>query len=79
MSREGRIVRGAMLGLMKTCGKLNPSFWHHLGRRFGIAGDAVRSCRCPIVPASGNRQLTLRRQCSDARERQNYHRQANEV
>ena len=40
MSRDGRIARDTMLGLMKTCKKLGLSFYHFLGDRLGIAnGD----------------------------------------
>lgn len=33
MSRDGRVARDTMLGLMKTCKKLGLSFWHFLGER----------------------------------------------
>jgi hypothetical protein len=36
MSRDGRVARDTMLGLMKTCKKLGLSFWHYLGDRLGI-------------------------------------------
>ncbi len=36
MSRDGRIARDTMLGLMKTCKKLGLSFWHYLGDRLGV-------------------------------------------
>jgi hypothetical protein len=36
MSRDGRIARDTMLGLMKTCRKLGLSFWHYLGDRLGL-------------------------------------------
>ena len=38
MSRDGRVARDAMLGLMKTCRKLGLSFYHYLGDRLDI-GD----------------------------------------
>lgn len=41
MSRDGRIARDTMLGLMKTCKKLKLSFWHYLGDRLGIDGQVV--------------------------------------
>lgn len=42
MSRDGRIARDTMLGLMKTCQKLGLSFWDYLGDRLGIGGqDAI--------------------------------------
>ena len=41
MSRDGRVARDTMLGLMKTCRKLNLSFWHYLGDRLGITADTV--------------------------------------
>lgn len=37
MSRDGRVARDPMLGLMKTCRKLGLSFYHYLGDRLGIA------------------------------------------
>ncbi|WP_247997884.1 IS66 family transposase [Brucella tritici] len=36
MSRDGRVARDTVLGLMKTCKKLGLSFWHYLGDRLGI-------------------------------------------
>lgn len=36
MSRDGRVARDVMLGLMKTCQKLGLSFYHYLGDRLGI-------------------------------------------
>ena len=41
MSRDGRVARDTMLGLLKSCRKLNLSFWHYLGDRLGIAGEPV--------------------------------------
>ena len=37
-SDAGRDVRDAMLGLMKTCRKLELSFWDYLGNRQGVPG-----------------------------------------
>jgi regulator of replication initiation timing len=37
MSRDGRIARDTMLGLMKTCKKLGLSFYRYLGDRLGLA------------------------------------------
>lgn len=36
MSRDGRVARHVMLGLMKTCQKLGLSFYHYIGDRLGI-------------------------------------------
>jgi hypothetical protein len=44
MSRDGRIARDTMLGLMKTCKKLGLSFWHFLGDRLMTPG------RCGAIP-----------------------------
>ncbi|OCJ18543.1 hypothetical protein A6U88_33140 [Agrobacterium sp. B131/95] len=41
MSRDGRVARDTMLGLMKTCKKLKLSFWHYLGDRLGISGKII--------------------------------------
>ena len=41
MSRYGRVARDTMLGLMKTCRRLDVSFYHFLGDRLGIAGKTV--------------------------------------
>ncbi|PSS64573.1 hypothetical protein C6558_13395 [Ensifer sp. NM-2] len=41
MSRDGRVARDTMLGLMKTCRKLGLSFWHYLGDRLGLEGQAI--------------------------------------
>ncbi|CAN7699521.1 transposase [Ensifer adhaerens] len=41
MSRDGRVARDTMLGLMKTCRKLGLSFWHYLGDRIGLEGQAI--------------------------------------
>jgi hypothetical protein len=35
-SNIGRDCRDGFLGLMKTCGKLDISFWNYLGSRFGV-------------------------------------------
>ncbi|WP_052675683.1 transposase (plasmid) [Agrobacterium arsenijevicii] len=35
---DGRVARHTILGLMKTCQKLDLSFCHYLGDRLGIAG-----------------------------------------
>ena len=40
VSRNGRLARDTMLGLMKTCQKLSLSFWHYLGDRLGIGNPA---------------------------------------
>ena len=41
MSRDGRIARDTMLGLMQTCRKLGISFYDYLGDRLGIGGEAI--------------------------------------
>ena len=41
MSGDGRVARDTMLGLMKTCRKLGPSFWRHLGDRLRLADKAI--------------------------------------
>lgn len=41
MSRDGRVARDTMLGLMKTCRKLGLSFWRYLGDRLGLEGQAI--------------------------------------
>ena len=38
VSLAGKAARDTMLGLMKTCAKLNVSFYHFLGDRFGVQG-----------------------------------------
>ena len=46
MSRDGRVVRDVMLGLMKTCQKLGLSFYHYLGDRLVSATSANRFHLC---------------------------------
>ncbi|WP_425337535.1 IS66 family transposase [Rhizobium favelukesii] len=41
LSRDGRVARDTMLGLMKTCKKLGLSFYHYLGDRLGISGQTI--------------------------------------
>ncbi|WP_309239098.1 hypothetical protein [Ensifer sp. ENS12] len=41
MSRDGRVARDTMLGLMKTCRKLGLSFWQYLGDRLDLEGQAI--------------------------------------
>jgi Transposase IS66 family len=41
MSRDGRVARDTMLGLLKTCQKLKLSFYHYLGDRLGLGGEAI--------------------------------------
>jgi hypothetical protein len=41
MSRDGRIARDTMLGLMQTCRKLGLSFYHYLGDRLGLGGETI--------------------------------------
>ncbi|MBZ9603348.1 IS66 family transposase [Phyllobacterium chamaecytisi] len=48
MSRNGRIARDVMLGLMKTCQKLGLSFYCYLGDRLGIG-----ACNQPIPSLPG--------------------------
>jgi hypothetical protein len=48
MSRDGKMARDTMLGLIKTCRKLRLSFWHDLGDRLGI-GDRDKA----VPPLAG--------------------------
>ena len=41
VSENGRIARDVMLGLAKTCAKLNVSFFDYLGDRIGIPGPYI--------------------------------------
>lgn len=41
VSDKGRDARDVMLGLAKTCMKLNLSFYHYLGDRFGIGAQPI--------------------------------------
>lgn len=41
MSRDGRVARDTMLGLMKTCRKLGLSFWRYLGDRLQLDGPPI--------------------------------------
>lgn len=41
ISRDSRLARDTMLGLMKTCRKLGLSFWQNLGDRIGLEGQAI--------------------------------------
>ncbi|WP_168282813.1 IS66 family transposase [Rhizobium leguminosarum] len=41
MSRDGRVARDTMLGLLMTCQKLKLSFYHYLGDRLGLGGEAI--------------------------------------
>lgn len=44
VSQAGKNARDVMLGLVKTCAKLNVSFWRYLGDRFDVPGaDSVPS------------------------------------
>ncbi|NLS07292.1 transposase [Rhizobium sp. P32RR-XVIII] len=47
MSRDGRVARDVMLGLMKTCQKLGLSFYLYLGDRLGIGNVGQ-----PVPPLS---------------------------
>ncbi|MDK4742633.1 transposase [Rhizobium sp. CNPSo 3464] len=47
MSRDGRVARDVMLGLLKTCQKLGLSFYHYLGDRLGIGNVGP-----PVPPLS---------------------------
>jgi len=42
ISRDGRIARDVMLGLMKTYQKLGISFYHYLGDRLGVAAGGSK-------------------------------------
>src|SRR5690606_36676835 len=52
MSRDGKLARDTMLGLMKTCKKLRLSFYHYLGDRIGVAGQAVPALSTPVLARS---------------------------
>jgi hypothetical protein len=41
VSQAGKAARDAMLGLLKTCAKLNISFYHFLGDRFAVPNAPV--------------------------------------
>ena len=47
VSQAGMVARDVMLGLMKTCAKLNVSFYRFLGDRFAVEGAA----HVPSLPA----------------------------
>lgn len=47
VSQSGKLARDVMLGLMKTCAKLNVSFYRFLGHRFAVEGAA----HVPSLPA----------------------------
>jgi hypothetical protein len=47
VSQGGKIARDVMLGLMKTCAKLNVSFYRFLGDRFAVEGAP----HVPSLPA----------------------------
>jgi len=47
VSDAGKTARDTMLGLLKTCAKLNVSFYRFLGDRFGVHG-------APAVPSLSN-------------------------
>ena len=52
MSRDGKVARDTMLGLMKTCKKLRLSFYHYLGDRLGVAGQAVPALSTLVLARS---------------------------
>ncbi|QAB00942.1 hypothetical protein DC439_24360 (plasmid) [Agrobacterium tumefaciens] len=49
MSRDGRVARDIMLGLMKTCQKLRLSFYHYLGDRLGIGNIGQPVLQLPAI------------------------------
>ena len=51
VSERGRDARDVMLGLAKTCMKLNLSFYHYIGARLGIAGQTIPPLATLIRPA----------------------------
>jgi hypothetical protein len=50
VSERGRIARDVMLGLAKTCAKLNISFFHYLGARLEIPAPRVPPLATLILP-----------------------------
>jgi hypothetical protein len=50
VSENGRIARDVMLGLAKTCRKLNLSFFHYLGARLQIPGPQIPPLATLIAP-----------------------------
>jgi hypothetical protein len=42
MSADGRLARDVLLGLLKTCRKLDLSFFAYLGDQLGLNGDQPR-------------------------------------
>src|SRR5690606_39750760 len=52
MSRDGKVARDTMLGLMKSCKKLRLSLYHYLGDRLGVAGQAVPALSALVLARS---------------------------
>src|SRR5271157_4892574 len=50
VSDKGRTARDVMLGLAKTCAKLQISFFHYLGARLGIPGPRLPPLESLIAP-----------------------------
>jgi hypothetical protein len=50
VSESGRIARDVMLGLAKTCAKLQTSFFHYLGARLKIPGPQIPPLASLIAP-----------------------------
>ncbi|APO72607.1 hypothetical protein IE4872_PD02094 (plasmid) [Rhizobium gallicum] len=46
LSRDGRVARDTMFGLMKTCKKLGLSFYHYLGDRLWISDQICSRTSC---------------------------------
>jgi hypothetical protein len=49
-SDDGRDVRDAFLGLMKTCAKQAISFWDYLGDRLGVAEASTVASLAELIP-----------------------------
>ncbi|MGD0720595.1 MAG: transposase, partial [Roseiarcus sp.] len=51
VSERGREARDVMLGLFKTCRKLDVSFFHFIGDRLGIRGPKIPPLPTLVRPA----------------------------
>ena len=50
VSEKGRLARDVMLGLAKTCAKLQISFFHFLGARLQIPGPQIPHLAGLVAP-----------------------------